>query len=308
MAKTIKFNLICDGHPIRNLEDLQNNFSIEDVLAYYENRLLHRWLRVRGYNEELKLIEAITSKDSIEIIKNLIRIFNVDSDEEKVEESVYILKYLTERKELFSVYKQDEFKVKEILDDYISGYHALVNEMLLNPFDAAVLKANIAELATNYAWALKLNHRELFYTLKESSFLAIMCLLMNENTRKFYLPIETVGEDEKTITDIDRDSDKREMYEDICKMVKTADLEASLKGHLASFAKVTGDFHDDVEPKGKKCMVISLGDKARVRSFVISGHVGTWLYSKDVENNFVILDGLQYQSSSEYANVYYMEV
>lgn len=40
MAKTIKFNLICDNTPVRTIEDLQNNFSIEDVLNYYRNGLL----------------------------------------------------------------------------------------------------------------------------------------------------------------------------------------------------------------------------------------------------------------------------
>lgn len=49
MAKTIKFNLICDEKPVRTVEDLQNNFSIEDVLDYYRNGLLTRWLKVRGY-------------------------------------------------------------------------------------------------------------------------------------------------------------------------------------------------------------------------------------------------------------------
>lgn len=54
MAKTIKFNLICDDKPVRTIEDLQNNFSIEDVLSYYNNKLLQRWLEVRGYTEELE--------------------------------------------------------------------------------------------------------------------------------------------------------------------------------------------------------------------------------------------------------------
>ena len=57
MAKTIKFNLICDNTPVRTIEDLQNNFSIEDVLNYYRNGLLCRWLKVRGYEEELKKVE-----------------------------------------------------------------------------------------------------------------------------------------------------------------------------------------------------------------------------------------------------------
>lgn len=49
MSKTIKFNLICDGNPVRNIEDLRDNFSIEDVLKVFHNGLLVRWLGVRGY-------------------------------------------------------------------------------------------------------------------------------------------------------------------------------------------------------------------------------------------------------------------
>ena len=35
MAKTIKFNLICDEYPALTIEDLQNHFSVEDLLDYY---------------------------------------------------------------------------------------------------------------------------------------------------------------------------------------------------------------------------------------------------------------------------------
>ena len=31
MAKTIKFNLICDNKPIRTIEDLQNNYSVQRI-------------------------------------------------------------------------------------------------------------------------------------------------------------------------------------------------------------------------------------------------------------------------------------
>ena len=67
MAKTIKFNLICDNNPIRTIDDLQNNFSIEDVLAYYNNQLLHRWLEVRDYKEELEKVRAITVDKPVEV-------------------------------------------------------------------------------------------------------------------------------------------------------------------------------------------------------------------------------------------------
>lgn len=64
MAKTIKFNLICDGHPIRTLEDLRENFSIEDVLEYYGNGLLEKWLRVPSlispFLMEMKFLQLLT--------------------------------------------------------------------------------------------------------------------------------------------------------------------------------------------------------------------------------------------------------
>ena len=51
MAKTVKFNLILDGFPVRNLEGLREHFSIEDMLEYYNNGLLVKWLDVRGYGK-----------------------------------------------------------------------------------------------------------------------------------------------------------------------------------------------------------------------------------------------------------------
>ena len=65
MAKTIKFNLICDNQPIRTIEDLQNNFSIEDVLTYYNNRLLHRWLEVRVYKDFARFMKRRIIKQKI---------------------------------------------------------------------------------------------------------------------------------------------------------------------------------------------------------------------------------------------------
>lgn len=44
MTKAIKFNLILDGKPVRNLAELRDNFNIEDILTSYRNGLLKRWL------------------------------------------------------------------------------------------------------------------------------------------------------------------------------------------------------------------------------------------------------------------------
>ncbi len=44
MAKQMKFNLFCDNKLVCMIEDLQNNFSIKDILVRYNNHLLHRWI------------------------------------------------------------------------------------------------------------------------------------------------------------------------------------------------------------------------------------------------------------------------
>ena len=305
MAKTIKFNLICDEKPVRTIEDLQNNFSIEDVLAYYNNKLLHRWLNVRGYNSELEKVSAIATSDPMEVIKELIRIFDVVADEEKVEESIYMLKYLDERKELCAIYEQENYKAKSIIDDYEAGYRQLVDGILENPNDAAVIKANIAEIVSNYAWILKLNHRNLFYVLRTKSALAIMCLLMNEKSRNYYLPVEITAEDGTTSLDTEKNADKKVMFVSICQMIKQSDFATLLEGNLMTFAGMTDGYWKDLEPKGKKYMIISMGDGDYVRS---AGHSGGDLSSADILNKFVIVDGVDYKSNSDTRKLLYMEV
>ena len=352
MAKTIKFNLICDGKPVRTIEDLQENFSIEDVLKYYENGLLLRWLEVRGYETEYKKVSEIKETEALEIVKELIRIFGIEADEKSVEQGVYMLQFLEERKILCEAYKQDGFKTQEIIDDYQAGYKQLVDDMVENPKDVARIKADIAELMSGYKWVMDLTHRQLFKDLREISPLAIMCLLMNDEARKYYLPIpinmdgdsnvnetkrkadtanasaaknivpsvaainrflagpvydEKVEDDNsmKVSYDIENNADKRNMYAYICEMIKTSKFASELGNNLHVFSGVTDGYWKDLEPKGKKYMIISMGTGDFVRS---AGVQGGDLSSSDIENNFVIVDGIDYKSNSEFRELTYMEV
>ena len=332
MAKTIKFNLICDDKPVRTIEDLQENFSIEDVLKYYQNGLLLRWLEVRGYEAEYKKVSEIREIEALEIVKELIKIFDIEADEKKVEEGVYMLQFLEERKELCEAYKQDSFKAQGIIDDYQTGFNQLIDGIIENPNDVARIKANIAELMSGYKWAMDLNHRQLFWELKELSPLAIMCFLMNDEARKYYLPMpvrkDNVSdeaekkvniaasavavafvkkEDDSTAVsyDIENNADKRNMYNAICSMLKSSDFVSRLGDNLHIFAGVTDGYWKDLETKGKKYMIISMGSGDYVRS---AGLQGGDLASTDIENKFVIVDGIDYKSNSSSRQLLYMEV
>ena len=310
MAKTIKFNLICDDKPVRTIEDLQNNFSIEDVLEYYKNKLLHRWLEVRGYSEELEKVEDISEEKPIEIIKKLIKIFDVVCDNKKVEEGVYILDFLDERKFLCEEYNKQNYKAKQVIDDYEAGYIKLVDGIINNPNNAAQIKANISEIVTNYAWILELDYRNLYYKLRYTSDLALMCLLMNQKSRKYFFPIKIEQEDGTLISDIEEASpnynfDKKYIYNEICEHIKTSSFINHVKDDLYIFSGVTDGYWKDLEPKEKKYMIISMGNGDYVRSAGISGGD---MSSNDVLNEFVIVDGIDYKSNSASRQLMYMEV
>lgn len=306
MAKTIKFNLICDQKPVRTIEDLQNNFSVEDVLAYYHNGLLTRWLEVRGYIEELEKVNTIPEVDSLSIIKALIKIFNVTKDDNEIEQDIYILKYLEEQKERLDCYRKENFKKQSIIDDYATGYQQLVDGILQNSNDVALIKANIKEIVNNYSWVLKLNHRTLFNILKENNcVLAIMCLMMVDECRKYYLPIEREDADGKFALDISYDLDKKAMYTDLCSIIRSGENLSMLGKNLCSFSGVTDGYWKDLEPKGKKYMIISMDAGDYVRS---AGNRDEEFSSIDIKEEFIIVDGVDYKSNSETHVLLYMEV
>lgn len=320
MAKTIKFNLNCDDKPVRTIEDLQNNFCIEDILKYYNNQLLHRWLNVRGYKKEYDEVSAIIDKEPIEIIKKLIAIFQVESDEKKVAESIYMLEYLEEDKQLNALYDNGVRQTRKIIDDYEAGYRARVRDIFDNPDDIARIKASLTDMIQNYRYLLRLNYRKLFYVLEKKSKLAVMCLLMKEELREYYLPVSRVENELATeligtalknsytipkSLDAEADSDKMQMYQRICSMIKKKEFATELGDNLHSFSGKTDGYWKNLEPKGKNYMIISMEQGNYVRSAGVSG--GDLGYS-DILNKFIITDGIDYESNSDTAVLLYMEV
>lgn len=322
MAKTVKFNLICDGSPIRTVDDLRDNFSIEDVLAYFDNKLLHRWLDVRGYADLLEKVEDIHSDDPMEIIKTLITLFDVEADKKKVEESVYILKYKKERNEMLSLYKEYETNAKAVIDDHQTGYIQLIDRIVDNADDIAVIRAAITEMINNYYWILEKDHRNLFYKLYYKAPMALFVMLTHEETRKFYLPqmvnITQTKDDgteevvEKT-TDVAKKYDdlemtqlmsvKLSMYKLVCGLVST--VETILGDNLLTFAGVTDGYWKDIETKDKKYMIINMQSGNYVRS---AGKAGEEFGYSDVLNGFIIIDGIDYKSNNSTHKLLYMEV
>lgn len=314
MAKTIKFNLICDGQPVRTIEDLQENFSVEDMLGYFGSGLLLRWLKVRDYKDEYKEVSEISTKDDLEIAKKLIKIFNVETDEKEIAKDVYMLQFLKERSQKISKYDSNRLETDEIVKDYTKEYADLVKEIMDNSDDISRIKANITEIVNNYKPVLHLNYRELFWKMADRDYLlVIMCFLMNSVTRKYYLDAGQPENDEKNM-DTTIKKDKEEIYKKICSYFEpSADIYKSteddivkvLGDNVSVFDGKTDEYWKDLEVKGKKYMILGIGTRDKVRA--AGDHNGDLSY-EDVNNKFPIVDGIDYMSNLITSKLMYMEV
>ena len=311
MAKTIKFNLICDGKPIRTIEDLQNNFSIEDILDYYNSKLLHKWLAVRGYANELEKVNNITANEAIEILKSLIAIFDIKIDSNIINESLFILEYTATRIMFIEDYKRSTNNINTVVSDYIKAFYEQIDCIIENNQNKSLVKASISIILNDYFDLFKMCYRWLFYKLLNEAPLAIFVLLTFEKAREFYIhncgnaedaisPIFVevkINEDEIMTKDYD------DIYNRICKLAKNA--ETYLGSNLLKFSGQTDGYWKDLETNEKKYMILGIGNGDYVRS---SNNKGGDLGYAHVLNNFVILDGIDYKSNSERNVITYMEV
>lgn len=334
MAKTIKFNLILDNHPVRNIEELQEHFSIEDMLKYFENGLLLRWLKVRGYEKEYIAVENIgKSLGNKDIIISLMKIFKMsDIDTDDIEKEVSILEYQNEKKKLNEIYKENSFTKEQIIEDYHAGYNALILHIEKNKDNMAILKADAVQMEREYSRLFSLNYYELYFRLLNSAPKAIFAMLTRDIFRKYWLDeksksstLETaIGtaisattastmatvagffqEGYNRITKIDERDQIKSSIESILRWRNR--VKEILGDDLKVVGRDTGEMWDLIERPTVKVMVISISSYEGI-SIKSADNSHEELEYKDVRGKLPILDGLEYQSDDADNKLLYMEV
>lgn len=292
MAKTIKFNLILDNYPVRNIEGMQEHFSMEDMLKYFDNGLLLRWLDVRGYEKEYEKVSAIDKNaDKKAIITELVKIFEVvDLDDSEIEKAIGILSYLDEEKELNAIYKENAFGKKQVIDDYHSGYTALVMHMEENKDNMAVLKADAIQMEREYFGLFELNHYELYFRLLVSAPKALFAILTRDAFRKFW-----IGEEANA-----------KIYTSVkSSLLTTSKAKEILGDDLKIVKRNTQAMWDPIERPEVKLMVINIASGTFIKN---AGNFSEKLGNTDVNDKLVKFDGLEYQCNNETYELLYMEV
>lgn len=302
MAKTIKFNLVMNNQPVRTLEELREHFYMEELLSLYKNGLLHRWLSVRGYEKERMELEQLNASTDRDIMKHFIRIFEMDRNEQEIEEEIYILEYKKERENELNELGKLKFQADSVIDDYHNGYQALIHNILQDKDHMPRIKAHIHELCTNYMELFRLNFPLFFTTIYEAP-RAIFAMLMREELRPYLIHnSEDNGTPESLYT--------KSIYNRITGLVFKKDgLKEALGDELKTFKGVTDGYWKDIESKNKKYLILHLEASSTNKSFVRSaGVTGEEWSTIDLNDQFLILDGIDYKSNYIHNELFYLEV
>ncbi|OQW98738.1 MAG: hypothetical protein BWK73_51845 [Thiothrix lacustris] len=72
IVKNIKFDLPIDGVKVKNLEELDDHFTLE-IIDLYQSGMLSKWLRSRNMVEELAVLEdiCVESLDDFSLLKKI---------------------------------------------------------------------------------------------------------------------------------------------------------------------------------------------------------------------------------------------
>jgi len=315
MAKTIKFNLMLDGKPVRIIEELQENFCIDDILEFYQKGLLQKWLKVRGFDEYQKKVEAVSEKKSA--IIELIKIFEIEKSEKEINEAVYSLEFWQERKLELEEWNKKDVKIKEIIEDYHNGYDVLKAKILENKKDMPFMKSTAKDIFDKYYEIFKIDFRYFFNNFKENSPLIIYAVLMNNDLRNLFLEDKYIKKELMPEFTLEKDNISLELAKifENSRFVEMATYKdkneakfSTMKEYnifIHSFIGITDGYWKDIEVEKTKVMVLSIPSGTFVRS---ANKPKEELSAKDVNGNFLILDGLVYKSNNSNSPIVYMEV
>lgn len=150
----LKFNLKLDGNPVKNIEDLRDNFNVFDILEEFKQGKLERWLKDREEIEYLNQVQSI-SKDleDKEIALKLLDIFEIEDLNDsldviffnkKLEEPMIQVKDFEEYISLFKELKDNLISEQDHnnilltikkLEEFISLFELIANSYLITLYN-----------------------------------------------------------------------------------------------------------------------------------------------------------------------------
>jgi hypothetical protein len=188
MAKTIRFNLQFGNYeqPIRNIEELRENFNVDLIVESFQNGLLQRWLKAQNEEELLSKISEIPSgiENNFADIERLCKIFMPELSRKEIESAAYPFEFRKREEKRLISYIEAKLKKEIIIEDYYKGYACLLAQMVENSENYQFLKTATVEITDNYRYLFTLNIVDFYYYMVFDYRLVILSLLGNQYARK----------------------------------------------------------------------------------------------------------------------------
>ena len=137
----LKFNLLISGKECRTLEEVKENFNIDDIKKYYDSDLLERWLLNNDYKDLCYKIQALKSKvyihympayvlSHINIKQELKDIFFPEYKKNETDSS-----FISTTSNYKDYYNYNDYKNYSTADEYFYNYKKIVNVIINDKTD-----------------------------------------------------------------------------------------------------------------------------------------------------------------------------
>ena len=184
MPKSIKFNLMLDDKPVRDIEGLKENFNIGDLFKHYESGTLQRWLKVRNLDGLADKVNLISEEDDIKVSEELIKIFEIGADPDEIRTAVYSMVFLKEKENRLKEFEKKSFNEKIIINKYHEDYSVICRGLISHNSDYPFIKSSLRRIKEDFYPLYQLNYPDIFYSCLEKSPLAVLGILANEKLRE----------------------------------------------------------------------------------------------------------------------------
>ncbi|MEI4463728.1 hypothetical protein SZL87_14980 [Exiguobacterium indicum] len=305
--KQIKFNLVINGKIVRSIEELKDEFNLDDIYDLYQKRILQKWLRLQGEDTILKNLEVIDSKDMKSELEEILCAFGYGLDTMNLEVTSHV--YGQVRKAEVAAYMSENKSYNEVIEGYHGKYEYLKEHLreLIHSNDSDEseesegvdesnnharktfedVKAIVDDITTHHYGLLTLDLETFFDEFIQKNPVVIMVCLMNNRSRELMMCHEKI---QAELLNVWKD---REVLEAL--RPYTIEYEGDTEGMW----KYLGDADKTYFVVKVSGSAMKVGEQSDLKVELSHG---------EINGEYLLLNGLTFKSNSRTQSIMYMEV
>lgn len=175
MKNRIKFSLLLDGVPVRSIEQLRENFNVNDIWEYYNDKTLHKWLDVRDCSDLLNELNNISEAEPDKVMVELCGVFGIDVEEDAIKAAIKMMSLKLHI---------DATKYSSYNPMTADSYEKVISDIIESSTNREALRQLVPFLTNSFRDFVKYDYGRLADLLWENAPVALLYLMGDENFGK----------------------------------------------------------------------------------------------------------------------------